>query len=267
MPFRKATRKANSITPRIPSHLQIITFRHTKKHSENGVPLSPATHILFSLRASPTPSPSPSTQSHPIPPSNHTGFVSRAEPTTFPVAPRLPTPAPSRSLVNGGIHRTHISRQHANKSPAPTTKPATADGTSWEPRVMHVDGWNVGFEKTTQMFVKRKGRGSFHFESNMVSVSLNQDEEKGVLGDDSLLWMAESREGRPRLSDGFAYKHWVEETEGVNEPAIISEGSVGGVLEGEGVCGEKMQVGSPGGKGLDERRDSLRSSVYLTSYT
>jgi hypothetical protein len=157
-----------------------------------------------------------------------------------------------------------MSRQHATiypeKLPAPT---ANADGTSWEPSVMDIDGWGVGFETATERFVKRKGRGSFLYEKNTLSGHDNILEEKGVMSD-SLLWRAEGREGRPRLSDGFAYKHWVEETEGEKTPAVMDEGSVSGVLEGSGVCGEHMDVGSPGKKGSDERRDSMGTSVYLT---
>lgn len=42
------------------------------------------------------------------------------------------------------------------------------DGTSWVSGVKDVDGWNVGWERATQMFVKRKGRGRFGFEDAMM---------------------------------------------------------------------------------------------------
>jgi hypothetical protein len=85
---------------------------------------------------------------------------------------------------------------------------------------------------------------------------------------DSLLWRAEGREGREKLGDGFAYKHWIKETEGEKTPAGINEGSVDeDIVEGSCVCGEQMEVESPGRKGLDGRRDSMGTSVYLASST
>jgi hypothetical protein len=156
--------------------------------------------------------------------------------------------------------------------------PTNADGTSWEPSVLGVDGWNVGFEKATQMFVKRKGRGAFRFEESMVEGS---GKEEGLVGD-SLLWRAEGREGRARLGDGFAYREWVEQTEGVNVPVdneTIAEATVeatsdaGGsdtavitarkeIREGFVEISCPVEIGRR--KGMDGWRDSVLSSLYLT---
>jgi hypothetical protein len=75
-----------------------------------------------------------------------------------------------------------------------------------------VDGWNGGWEKATQMVVKRRGRGVFRFERAMMegwSVGLGDGgcgggEEEGN-GKGGVL----DRVGR--LQDGFEYRAWVDE--------------------------------------------------------
>lgn len=78
-----------------------------------------------------------------------------------------------------------------------------------------MDGWDVGREKATQMFVKRKGRGEFRFEDAMVEgwgiglrekeasyrvmEECNKDNEKEVL------------DRQEMLGDGFKYWGWVDE--------------------------------------------------------
>jgi hypothetical protein len=53
------------------------------------------------------------------------------------------------------------------------------NGTIWETRVENIDGWNIGFEKATQMFVKRKGRGAFLFEERLFRDMESQQKKRG----------------------------------------------------------------------------------------
>jgi hypothetical protein len=78
------------------------------------------------------------------------------------------------------------------------------DGTSWEQGVRDVDGWNVGWERATQMFVKRKGRGNFRFEDAMMegwSVGLREEDNRN----------GEVVDRVEMLEDGFKYRDWVDE--------------------------------------------------------
>lgn len=72
-----------------------------------------------------------------------------------------------------------------------------------------MDGWDVGWEEMTQMFVKRRGRGVFRFESAVIGACGGlRDGDDDVVDGDS--------EGR-LLEDGFEYRDWVDADEGGEE--------------------------------------------------
>ena len=81
-------------------------------------------------------------------------------------------------------------------------------------------------------------------------------------------------EGRQRLGVGFGYRGWLEEFEKTNVPgeneAVVRgtpSGKSSNVPEGPGICGEQTEVSSPveteRRRGMDERTDSVRTSLYL----
>jgi hypothetical protein len=132
-------------------------------------------------------------------------------------------------------------------------EPTNPDGTSWEPGVMGVDRWDVGYEKATQMFVKRKGRGAFKFEERMIEgIGKYGEEGEQELGD-SLMWRGERREGREKLGEGFEYRGWVEEPS--ENAGVATDLDTAASTEGS-EAGRR--------KGLDERSDSVRTSLYLS---
>ncbi|KAH7372021.1 hypothetical protein BKA66DRAFT_572583 [Pyrenochaeta sp. MPI-SDFR-AT-0127] len=171
------------------------------------------THTLTNLTISPPPSQAPTP--------NHTGLIFQApqqrltSSTPFPSAPGTATSAFDLSLINGATHPEHVrQRITALGQQRPCAQlEKERDGTSWDERVSGVDGWNVGWEKATMMFVKRKGRGEFRFEK---AVMQGWGELDGDEGNRKVSDIAE--EGR--LEDGFLYQGWVEEAEGVAESLV-----------------------------------------------
>jgi hypothetical protein len=49
------------------------------------------------------------------------------------------------------------------KGPTKSESESTDDSDSWEAMGLIVDGWTVGWDKSTKMCVRRKGRGKFRF--------------------------------------------------------------------------------------------------------
>ncbi|KAG9195457.1 hypothetical protein G6011_00578 [Alternaria panax] len=165
-----------------------------------------------------------------VPRPNHTGLIHRAllptnPPCTFPPAPNQPTTAFAPNLVSGAAFRERM--QEILSGPrTPEDAESTdrddrgEDGTSWVLANKDVDGWDVGREKATQMFVKRKGRGKFRFEEAMMegwSVGLMEEErdqgamEHGIEDKDT------QKVARvENLEDGFRYRDWVDEEIGRN---------------------------------------------------
>ncbi|CAN9408590.1 hypothetical protein CC77DRAFT_1064049 [Alternaria alternata] len=164
------------------------------------------------------------TPTQPVHKPNHTGLIHQASlptnpPSTFPPAPNQPTTAFAPNLVSGATFRERM--QEILSEPRATERIETQDedrgedGTSWVLANKDVDGWDVGREKATQMFVKRKGRGEFRFEDAMVEgwgiglrekeasyrvmEECNKDNEKEVL------------DRQEMLRDGFKYRGWVDE--------------------------------------------------------
>ncbi|KAF1844892.1 uncharacterized protein K460DRAFT_100212 [Cucurbitaria berberidis CBS 394.84] len=145
---------------------------------------------------------SPSSKSTPSPSPHNTGLILPFPPRQYRIPPLASAFAPSNIRPPRLTNRQkaealveYLASTDRQRSLAETT--ASTDGTSWELRVADVDGWDVGWEKSTQMFVKRKGRGAFRFEGRVI-------EGWGVVEE----WESES--GRDEkdggLEDGFEYR-------------------------------------------------------------
>jgi len=136
------------------------------------------------------------------------------------------------SLITGTAHREHLTS--LNQPRAKTTNIEEEIKDSWVPESesRDGDGWHVGYERATQMLVRRKGRGAFMFEGAMM-------EEWGVEkkeGDEYETEMV--RYGGGRLEDGFEYRGWVDE-----EVAIVgAKGVEGEVVRCEDVCENEKEV-------------------------
>jgi hypothetical protein len=154
---------------------------------------------------------------------NHTGLIHRAplpkqQPSAFPPAPNEPTTAFAPSLVSGERWREFVERVtgHGQKTPENQEEEEEEGGqvkvtevTSWvaDSKSKNENGWEVGYEKATQMVVRRKGRGVFRFEKAMMEgtgVGLRDEEYGGIES-------AEEEEVKSRtgkLEDGFEYRVW-----------------------------------------------------------
>jgi hypothetical protein len=160
--------------------------------------------------------------------SNHTGLIHRASlptqhPSAFPPAPNEPTTAFASSLVSGERWREFVERVtgHGQKTPEDQEEEEEEGGqvkgkevTSWvaDSKIKNKNGWDVGYEKATQMVVRRKGRGVFKFAGAMMEgtgVGL-RDEENGGVG--SVDRGGEEVSSRTEvLKDGFEYRVWTDD--------------------------------------------------------
>lgn len=86
--------------------------------------------------------------------------------------------------------------------------------------MLGVDGWDVGWEKATCMFVKRKGRGRFRFEEMIMQGFGGGDGDgDGDAGEIDGVDCVEAgasinclhgADEEQRLANGFEYRGWVD---------------------------------------------------------
>jgi hypothetical protein len=236
------------ITSQLPKKgIHSLIFRLPQHVHTTIMALSCLSHLLTSFITSAPPVLQPT----------HTGLIyraplPRAEPSTFPAAPNLPTSAFAFENVDAATCQARLEQQQKKQQAMKLEKERREwaknwgeDGTSWIRKEggdgQDEQGWNVGWEKVTQMEVRRKGRGIFAFEKRVMEGCGGLNEVRGEEG---------------KLADGFPWEHWVVDSEGQTSDRIRgAEVEKSHVDAGEAV--EEVETRN----GMDVRRDSGRFGI------